>query len=226
MAKPQRANFVLRTIDPLIQHIAKLDPRLYEALHSLSLAVFTAAGPIEAAAATGTGGGTNTFTRYIPIALDTPATSSTPGNSYWTVAPLTAWDAGHWEFVKDVNGRVYGMVRVPPSVAVVPNAAVVLSIASFAVTGVTRLQVSTAEVRDGDTTYTYNQGLLTAETAQDVGIPAYGYMRKDVTFPLTTVPTADVILLVAVDHLGAHANDTLAENTLVFNAYLKIDVTE
>jgi hypothetical protein len=152
----------------------------------------------------------------IPVQLNTPASSVTAiaGNAFWTVVGLTDWDAGHWEFVKDVDGKAYGQVLVPSGVT---SATLRLLIAANATTGVTRLGVGYAAVAS---TESLNPGALTDVTKQDITVPATAYLRKDVTFSLTGLSGADVILL-EVFHEGSHGNDTLAVNTLLFGAWLE-----
>lgn len=159
-------------------------------------------------------------TRRYPIHLHTPRSATLAGNAFWTVAALTDYDAGHWEFVKDVEGKVYGHVLVPAELADTPNAKVILSVAASATTGVTRLQVGTKDVADAES---LNPSLID-ETAQDITVPGTAYLRKDVTFTLTNAPAANDYLIVEVFHDGDHANDTLAVNTLLFGAWLEVDV--
>jgi hypothetical protein len=159
-------------------------------------------------------------TTRVPIQLHTPRASSLAGNSFWSVLGLTNYDLGHWEFLKDVEGYVYGSVIVPTNVAATPNAKVILLIAANATTGVTRLQVATAPPADGETV----NASFTTETAQDITVPGTAYLRKDVEFDLTNDPAAEDLLLVSVFHDGDHANDTLAVNTLLLGAYLEVDI--
>jgi hypothetical protein len=157
----------------------------------------------------------------IPIDLRNPRVSSLAGNSFFTVKGLTAWDAGCWEFVKDVDGKVYGIVTIPKTIAVTPNAKIVLLIAANATTGVTRLSVASKDIADAES---INPASLTAETAQDITVPTTARLRKDVTFTMTDTPVADDIKIVEIFHEGAHANDTLAVNTELLAAYLEINV--
>lgn len=159
-------------------------------------------------------------TRRYPINLHTARTSTLAGNAVWTVAALTDYDAGHWEYVKDVDGKVYGHVMVPSELAATPNAKIILSVAANATTGVTRLQVATKDPADAES---LNPAALVDETAQDITVPGTAYLRKDVTFTLTNVPAAGDYLIVEVHHNGAHVNDTLAVNTLLFGAWLEVD---
>ena len=161
----------------------------------------------------------------LPIDLRNPRVATLAGNSFFTVAGLTAGDFGYWQFVKDVEGRIYGVVAIPKNVAATPNAKVVLVTSANATTGVTRLQVSTKAIADGAS---LNPASLTAEPAQDITVPSTARLRKDVTFPstgsLTGTVAADGLLLVEITHLGAHVNDTLAVNTELWVAYLQIEV--
>ena len=142
--------------------------------------------------------------------------SANAGNSFFSVLALTDWDAGHWEFVKDVDGKIYGVVKVPPDY--LSGGAIKMSIAANATTGVTRLVVGSKAVADGET---LNPGSLTDETAQDITVPGTAYFRKVVSFTLTETLAASDLLIVEIYHNGAHANDTLAVNTLLFGAWLE-----
>lgn len=150
----------------------------------------------------------------IPVSLTTPRASSLAGNSFWTVAGMTDWDMGHWEFVKDVDGKVYGTVLVPSGAT---TATLRLAIAANATSGVTRLNVGYAPIADAES---LNPASLTDGTAQDITVPATAYLRKDVTFSLTGLAGADLVI-VEIFHEGSHANDTLAVNTLLLGAWLE-----
>lgn len=162
----------------------------------------------------------------VPIDLRAPRVSSLAGNAHWTVAALTAWDAGLWQFLKDVDGKAYGVVGVPKNLAVTPNGKIGVALAANATSGVTRWSVKTKAIADAES---FNPASLTAETAQDVTVPATAYLRKDVTFPsagsLGETLAADDLLVVEFFHEGAHANDTLAVNSLLLAAWLQCDIT-
>jgi len=157
----------------------------------------------------------------VPVDLRNPRVSSLAGNSFFSVLALTNWDAGHWQFVKDVDGKIYGAVAVPKNLAGTPNASLRLVTAYNATTGVSRWSVKSKDPADGETL----DASFTSETAQDITVPGTAYFRKDVSFTLTNAPAADDLLLVEVFHEGAHANDTVAVNSLLFAAYLQCDVT-
>jgi len=163
--------------------------------------------------------GNATRTRQIPLKIQNPRSSSDTGNAFWTVFAST-YDVAHWEFVRDVQGRVTGQILIPKSVAATPNAKIVL-ILGAAAAGVSRMSVQTFNVPTnggGMNTALHNQG------AQDISLPgAYATVRA--TFPITVggAPAADQLMVFEITHEGAHANDTLAGNTMLFEAYLEIE---
>ena len=164
-------------------------------------------------------------TIWVPIHFQTPRFTSMAGKASWRPLGLTAWDAGIWDFLKDDDAKVYGVAPIPKDLATTPNGKVVLLIGANATSGVTRLQVSTKAVADGES---LNPASLTAETAQDITVPATARLRKDVTFPTSgslgeTLAAAD-LLIVEVFHNGLHANDTLSVNTEMYEGFLQCDV--
>jgi len=171
---------------------------------------------------TGGGGGATDTTQRFPIQLKNPQVSSLAGNSFWTVTALTAYDLGHWEFIKDVDGIATGTVNIPNSLCSTPAAKIILQVLANATTGVTSLQVSTGAIADGES---MNPSSLTAETIQDITVPGTAYLRKEVSFTLTNVPVAKDMLIVEVLHDGDKAADTLAVNTLIESAQLEICVS-
>lgn len=160
-------------------------------------------------------------TKRFPIDLHTPQSSTNAGNAFWSVLAQTNYDMGHWQYVRDVDGRVFGQVLVPSELAATPNAKIRLALAANATSGVTRMSVATKDPADGETVNVS----FTSETAQDVAVPGTAYLRKDISFTLTNAPAAGDLLIVSVFHEGAHANDTLAVNTLLLGAWLEVDVT-
>lgn len=156
----------------------------------------------------------------VPVDMRNPRVSSLAGNSFWRVAALTNYDAGYWEFVKDVDGKLYGLVMVPKNLDAAPTAKIVLATAYNATSGVARWSIKTKDPADGETF----DASFTSETAQDITAPGTAKLRKDVTFTLTNAPAADDILLIEVFHEGAHANDTVAVNSLLFGAWLEINL--
>lgn len=162
-------------------------------------------------------------TTRIPIDLRVPRTTSLSGNAYWSPVNDTTStvDFARWVMVKDVESKVYGYVQVPATIGGTPAAKIILTIRANATTGVTSLQVSTLAVADGES---YDQA-LTAETRQDITVPATAKMRKEVSFTLTNPPSASDHLLVEVFHDGDQANDTLGVDTELVAAELEIDLT-
>ena len=159
-------------------------------------------------------------TAKIPIDFRNPRFSSLAGNSFWNVIALTNVDLGVWDFVKDVQGKIYGVVQVPKAINATPNAKVVLSIMANATSGVTSLIVSSKNLADAGS---YNV-TLTNETQQDITVPGTAYLRKDVSFTLTNAPAASDEIVVVASHEGQHANDTLAVDTLLVDAWLEVDL--
>ena len=163
-------------------------------------------------------------TIQIPIDLRNPGVTLVPGNAFWTVLGLTAWDAGHWQFVKDVHGSVFGIVRIPANVAGTPNAKVKLVIAANATSGVTRLDVLHLAVQTKHVEENLNPAALTSIGEQDVTVPGTAYEALEVSFTLAAAPVAEDELLIQIFHHGDHGNDSLAVNTLLIDAFLEIDV--
>lgn len=160
----------------------------------------------------------------LPIALS-PHVTTNVGNCGPAILSLTAWDAAILSFVKDVDGQADGTVVIPPNLAGTPAAKIKLYLTANATSGVTRLTVAVKSVADG---VTVNPGSFTAETAQDITVPATARLLKVVTFPasgsLSETLAASSLLQVTVTHNGAHANDTLAVATELLAATLVCDV--
>ena len=149
-------------------------------------------------------------TVQIPIPLVVPDSS---GVAY----PLLIAGTAHRHLVpafgKDAVGDWSGIVTVPQDYS--SGAKVVLKVGANATTGVTTMGVATVPVADGET---YNPAAYTSETDQDVTVPATAYFRKDVTFTLTPTVAAEDALLVRIRHNGTAVNDTLAVDTVLFEA--------
>jgi hypothetical protein len=146
-------------------------------------------------------------TIQIPVPLFVPDSS---GNAYPALYDASPHRHLIPAFTLDVAGYWYGHVRVPQDYSSTPK--VILSIGANATSGVSRLAVSSYTAADAES----YDGTYTTETAQDITVPGTAYLRKDVTFDLTSGPAAGDDLIVRVDHEGAHANDTLAVDTLLF----------
>lgn len=147
-----------------------------------------------------------------PIQLLNPFDS----NSFWLPSQQTAGMFGRWEFVKDLDGFIYGEVLVPSGVT---NATLRAAVAANATSGVTRLALYAQAWADAETMFgSWNIG--NPVSSQDITVPGTAYTRKDVTWSLTGLTGGD-LLFVAVQHNGTHANDTLAVNTLLYGAWLE-----
>ena len=144
-------------------------------------------------------------TVQIPVPLYVPDAT---GNGYPSLYDANPHRFLVPTFLKDVAGYWYGHLRVPQDYSSTP--VIKVSIAANATAGVARLAVSSYAIADAesyDTTYT-------TETAQDITVPGTAYMRKDVTFSLTSTIAVGDDLVVRIDHEGAHVNDTLAVDLL------------
>lgn len=153
------------------------------------------------------GGGAST--KQVPIPLTTVDSS---GNGYAGLIATSNIREVVASFLKDVVGDWWGIVRVPQDYS--SAGAIVLSLAANATTGVTTMGVATTVIANAAV---YDQA-LTAESDVDVSVPGTAYTRKDQSYTLTTTPTAGADLLVRIRHNGTAANDTLAVDTLLFNA--------
>lgn len=159
--------------------------------------------------AVGGGGGASNV-----IDLRNPQVAANAGNCFPTVSALTDWEAWHWEFVKDVDGKLYGLAKIGSSLPT----KIALEIAAAATSGVTRISVGHKAIGDGES---LNPATLTQITAQDITVPGTSRFRKKVTFTITESLAPEDLLLIEVFHEGAHANDTLAVNTELYTAYLE-----
>jgi hypothetical protein len=146
-------------------------------------------------------------TVQIPVLLDSPDAS---GNAYCGFAGnfgFTLANAGRHvfpAFVKSLTGTWEGVIRVPQNYS--SGGAIVLSWAVNATTGNLRNGVGTFVVANGAS---YN-GTYTLETFVNTTVPGTALLRFDVTFTLSTTPTAGADLFVQVQRNGSSGSDTLA----------------
>lgn len=161
----------------------------------------------------------------IPIDLRAPGVTVNAGNAFWTVVGLTAHDMGRWEFLKDVDGSVFGIAHVPTNIAAVPNAKIVLILAAANALGeITSMDVKTVAVaKDAES---INPASLVSVGVVDITMPSTINLTKEQSYTIVAVPVADDLMIVEVFHDGNTANDTLAVNTILVEAYLQIDVTQ
>lgn len=163
-------------------------------------------------------------TYRIPIDLQNPRTATLAGNCFPSILALTNIDKFVWSFLLDVDGKLYGTVFVPSNLAPTPAPAIILAIGANATSGVTTLNVSTKSVSTNAESY---NATLTADTAQDITVPATARLIKEVTFTVGDLANiaANDILIVEIFHQGTAANDTLAVNTELLEAYLRVDLS-
>lgn len=162
-------------------------------------------------------------TRLIPIDFTNPRVSSMAGYCYSTVLALTNVDAQCWNFTKDVDGKLYGIVTAPDALAGTPAPAIILITGYNATTGVSRWNVANKCVANDAESYNVS---LTSDTAQDITVPGTARLTKKVTFTVGDLANlaANDIVYVEVYHNGAHANDTVAVDSELYAAYLRVDV--
>lgn len=159
----------------------------------------------------------------VPIDLRAPGTTVNAGNAFWTVDGLTAHDFGSWQYLPNVDGSVFGIAHIPKNIAVVPAAKIVLILAANNALGeITSMDVLTAAVApDAES---LNPASLVSVGVVDITMPSANKDTKEQSYTIAAAPVADDLLIVEVFHDGNTANDTLAVNTILVEAYLEIDV--
>lgn len=151
----------------------------------------------------------------VPVQLHTPRTSTLGGNAFWTAKALATWDSGHWEFVKDVEGRVYGQALLPWTFT---TATLTLRLTTDGITGVSRMR---AKVFDSPAKNPNDPATIWTDLgAVDVSMVGYWYIEARYT--ITPKPPGFSTLVFEIIHEGAHANDTLAANTWLVGAWLDL----
>lgn len=159
----------------------------------------------------------------IPIDLRAPGVTINAGNAFWTVEGLTAHDFGSWQFLPDVDGSIFGIAHVPKNIAGTPDAKIILVLAANSTSGnVTSMNVLTNAVApDAED---IDPATLTGVGVVDITMPTTAFETKEQSYTLAGAPSADDLLIVEIFHDGDTGNDTLAENTIVAEAYLEIDI--
>lgn len=160
-------------------------------------------------------------TQTYPVDLRNPQVSSNAGNAAFNTVGLTAWDEGGYQFVKAVDGSVFGIVAIPQGLATPNNAKIILQCMANATLGNTCLQVLTHAV---GASASFNPASLTAESLQIVAVPGTAYQRFDVTFTLSVTVAANDSLIVQVYHNGTNVSETLAQNLELVGCFLQIDL--
>jgi len=150
-------------------------------------------------------------TGAIPVKIVSPRSRDLQGNSFFASAGFTNMDLGHWQFVQDVEGRIYGIARLSGSISSVN---VRLSVTGDG--GVARWAVNYLAAKDG----TSMNSALAATTPVDVSLTGGGvYLQKDALFAIAGLSTFTALYLEIV-HDGAHANDTCPGNSILLDASL------
>jgi hypothetical protein len=146
----------------------------------------------------------------IPIPLSTVDSS---GNAYaFQIATANIREVVA-AFTHDVDGDWWGIVRVPQDYNGSPT--IILRVGANSTAGsVTSFFVST-KVRDTAATW---DTALTDETVVDTTLSTTAYQPSDVSFSLTTTPAAGKDLVVRIRHNGTRTQDTLAVDSLLFQA--------
>ena len=161
----------------------------------------------------------------IPIDLRAPGVTINAGNAFWTVDGFTAHDFGSWQYLPNVDGSVFGIAHVPANIDVTPAMKVVLVLAANNALGeITSMNVLTAAVApDAES---INPASLVSVGVVDITMPSTNKDTKLQSYTIVAAPTANDLLIVEIFHDGNTANDTLAVNTILVEAYLEIDVTQ
>ena len=152
---------------------------------------------------------------FYPIDWRNPNSVALAGNTWPTVQVLSSQELWMWQFRQDVNGALYGVVRIPNS-AVVVAPKVYLELGATAA-GTTRMHVRATAVSDGETLDFASQD----QTVIADVVLAAGRVRKSQVYTLTGIAPGDLVL-VSLLHEGTHANDTLAVPTELYGGYLSL----
>lgn len=144
-----------------------------------------------------------------------PANPDASGNGYAALVVGSNVRSLVPAFVKDVVGDWWGIMRIPSDYA--SAAAIKISLAANATTGVTTMGLASRVVANA----ALYDGALTSESDIDVTVPGTAYTRVDATWTLSTTCVAGSDLIYRIRHNGTAVNDTLAVDTLMFNAVLQ-----
>jgi len=171
-------------------------------------------------------------TTRIPIDLRMPDITGNAGNSFFNHTALTAatpdFDLGAWEYVKDVDGAVFGLVNIPNTIGATPAAKIILTLTANATTGISTFRVDARPIAND--AESLDQALDTTVANQDITMPSTAYDTKEVSFTLPTSGNGFPVvakdrLLIRIEHEGADGDDTIAVNTLMVSAELEIDLS-
>jgi len=173
-------------------------------------------------------GGASELTHFIPLICDTPDTVTNPGESFVQGVNLDPIQTALWHLADDgatdVDARVFCHIRVPENLGATPAAAIVLDMASSNTTAseTVRLQISFANIGNTET----HDATLTAEAAVTTGSwPTVAFERFDFTEVLSAQPTAGDYMAVDIFRDVDDAGDIMDLDVLIFDAFLRIDLT-
>ncbi len=149
----------------------------------------------------------------VQVAL-TPMVPDNTGNAYSTVIAGSNIRAIFPAFAHDVDGAWWFKQRLPEDYNAAPT--VIVRIGANSTAGqVSSMIVASVAV---STSVGWDANALTAETVQDLTMSTTAYRPTDGTFTLSTSPAATQDLIVKITHNGARSQDTLAVDTLLFQA--------
>jgi hypothetical protein len=151
-----------------------------------------------------------------------PAFSTLPGNSYPMATALASFDFWHWEFKRDVDSYIAGVVKVPMLVDVAPAPKIGVALAANATTGTSRMTVNIKRIADGGSLAFASWD---ATATLDIAMPGTVNTAKVALLDVSSlVPVAGELLICQLVHAGSHINDTLAAETMLIEAWLEIKV--
>lgn len=167
-------------------------------------------GPTGLQGATGPTGAGGSATKQVAIPLTIPDSS---GNAYAALVSTSNIRELVPAFTKDVDGDWWGIVRVPQDYA--SGGAIILRVAANDTNGTVSSWIVSTKARDTSATW---DAALTDETVQDATMSTTAYRPTDVSFTLSTTPVAGGDLVIRIRHNGTRSQDTLAVDSLLFQA--------
>lgn len=162
---------------------------------------------VKWAAASGGGG---SVTKQVPVTLTAPDST---GNGYGLLVATANIRELFPAFIKDVDGSWWGIVRIPQDYS--SAGTIILRIGANSTAGQVTSFIVASKVRDTAATW---DSALTAETVQDLTLQTTAYQPSDLTFTLSTSPAAGSDLIVQIEHNGTRSQDTLAVDSILFQA--------
>ncbi len=149
-------------------------------------------------------------TKQVPITLTAPDST---GNGYGLLVATANIREVFPAFVHDVDGSWWGIVRIPQDYS--SAGTIILRIGANSTAGQVTSFIVATKVRDTAATW---DAALTAETVQDLTLQTTAYWPSDLTFTLSTTPVAGSDLVVQIEHNGTRGADTLAVDSILFQA--------